>query len=429
MFRIGLALTLALFATGSLHAASPDPKLLAVPPAELAKAQELVRSLGSDDYLEREDAMKSLARMGRMALPALADAANTNPSAEVRSRAARLLPRAEAEELKARLETFLADEELQYEHELPGWAEFRVAAGAEWRFFGATLWKDTRVLKTARTVYIELLDAPSNRSLIFAVGSSPTDLGAAVGTRRVELYNVRLPGRPGGFNGGPRSITAPDVVTLLFAESQVSARHIPITRVVSINILLTPLNFTGSDDRSAIYRNVAARWMESRDDSASQYQAMLAARSLSMPASGTKIALKLLADTKGTPMYRAQAMVSLVNYDARDSIPALEQAMTDTTIVYSPAGALNVAQPYEPILVRDVALVAAVVLSRQRPEDYGFIQRVNYGNTGLTMSSYMQWAVPAGGWGDTFIRRSLALAKWQQWREQNLGEKKDETVK
>src|SRR5437660_6360350 len=134
-------------AGGSGRAASPDPKQLVVPPAELVKARELVRLLGSEDYAEREDAQKALAKMGRLARPVLAEAAYTDPSAEIRSRAARLLPRAEAEELKARLDTFLADDDLQYDHELPGWAEFRVAAGAEWRLFGSTLWKDVPTLE------------------------------------------------------------------------------------------------------------------------------------------------------------------------------------------------------------------------------------------------------------------------------------------
>src|SRR4051812_5212558 len=101
-------------------ASSPDPKRLAVPPEEMIKAQELVRQLASDEFTVREAAQERLAKMGRLAKPVLSSAIATNPDPEVRSRCRELLPKAAAEDLKARLETFLADTEGKYEHDLPG---------------------------------------------------------------------------------------------------------------------------------------------------------------------------------------------------------------------------------------------------------------------------------------------------------------------
>src|SRR5439155_19187177 len=138
MIRLGAAVVVWGLVAGGAWGSSPDPKDLAIPAAELGRARELVRRLGSDDPREREAAQAELARMGRLARPVLAEAAAADPSAEVRGRAARLLPRAEAEELQARLDTFRADTELAYQHDLPGWSQFRVAAGAEWRVLGAT---------------------------------------------------------------------------------------------------------------------------------------------------------------------------------------------------------------------------------------------------------------------------------------------------
>src|SRR5580692_645020 len=97
----------ALAALGS----SPDPKDLIVPQQEISKARELIRRLGSEVYREREEAQSDLAKMGRMARPALLKAG--------------------AEDLKARLETFLADSESKYEHDLPGLKHFRKIAGAD----------------------------------------------------------------------------------------------------------------------------------------------------------------------------------------------------------------------------------------------------------------------------------------------------------
>src|SRR5215813_7259533 len=117
MNRLGVVvLVWGLIAAAGASAASPDPRDLAIPPAELARAKELVRRLGSEDYKDREAAQGELAKMKRLARPVLAEAAAADPSPEVRSRAARLLPRAEADELQARVDTFLADADGKFEH-------------------------------------------------------------------------------------------------------------------------------------------------------------------------------------------------------------------------------------------------------------------------------------------------------------------------
>ena len=101
---VGLALLLA----GPVLAGSPDPKSLEIPAEELSRARELVQQLGSEQYAEREEAEQELAKMGRLARPALLEAANTDANQEIRSRASGLLPRATSLDFKARLDVFLA---------------------------------------------------------------------------------------------------------------------------------------------------------------------------------------------------------------------------------------------------------------------------------------------------------------------------------
>ena len=91
----------------SVAAASPDPKTLTVPAQELSKARELVHQLGSEQFADREKAELELAKMGRLARPALLEGVNTDPNPEVRSRCSDLLPKATALDLKARIEVFL----------------------------------------------------------------------------------------------------------------------------------------------------------------------------------------------------------------------------------------------------------------------------------------------------------------------------------
>src|SRR5438477_12952498 len=106
MTRFRVVLAVWGLAAVSAGAASPDPKDLAIPPHELSRAQALVRQLSSDTFRDRERAQRELAVMGRLARPVLAAAAQADPDPEVRVRCARLLPRATADDLKARTDAF-----------------------------------------------------------------------------------------------------------------------------------------------------------------------------------------------------------------------------------------------------------------------------------------------------------------------------------
>src|SRR5215471_13272612 len=125
--------------------ASPDPKDLAIPPEEISKARELIKRLGSEVYREREEAHAELSKMGRLARPALIEAAASDTDPEIRYRCSRLLPKAGADDLKARLDTFLADTDGKYEHDLPGLKLFRKQMGSE---------------KAARDLFVEIVKSP-----------------------------------------------------------------------------------------------------------------------------------------------------------------------------------------------------------------------------------------------------------------------------
>ena len=83
--------------------------------------------------------------------------------------------------------------------------------------------------------------------------------------------------------------------------------------------------------------------------------------------------------------------------------------MVDATQVAPPRGVLNAD---EEVQVRDVALAAAVTLTGQQPEDYGFLSR--YGGSGgfRSTTSYLNWYFPSG-------KRDAAFAKWAEWRQAN----------
>lgn len=261
-----IRLRAALFACAALVAvpalgASPDPKDLAIPPEELSKARELVRRLGSESYRDREEAENALAKMGRKARAPLAEAAATETDPEVRARALRLLPKSEADDLKARVDTFLEDKDSKFEHNLPGLKTFRTALGTS---------------SKARELYVEILKSPYNLDMFAAMDRGHVEGGRAVSDRRNTLYSDMI---QRNFVGGrsPTPVKQPtlgDIAAVLLAESEIPYEHIPRTTIqwqqVSGVLLfnqsasMTALN--GSGPHAEVYRALVGRWLATRND-------------------------------------------------------------------------------------------------------------------------------------------------------------------
>lgn len=268
--RVRLVMVVAGWAVGAAlvwwagwgQSAPLDPKDLAVPPEVMSKARLLVQRLGSDSYREREEAQAELARMGRLARPALLEAIDQHPNAEVRFRAQLLLPQASAEDLKARLDAFLADSEARYEHALPGLARFRKLVGTDVK---------------ARNLFAEFVKSPHNLELLAAVEQGEGAAGRAIADRRYLLF-AQLQGQRILPNGAivhePRPIAFADIACLLFAEAVVPARFIPSTPVfnhVSGTLFLQqPASVSVLHNSSAphaeAYRRLVGIWLASRDD-------------------------------------------------------------------------------------------------------------------------------------------------------------------
>ena len=386
-----LSVTLLLAVATTAPASSPDPKRLAVPPEVTLKAQELVRQLGSDDFTDREAAHERLAKMGRLAKPALSAAVATNPDPEVRSRCRELLPKAAAEDMKARLDTFLADADGKYDHDLPGWNEFRKITGSN---------------AAVRELFTEMMNDPTNRALLMAFGTSSSDLGALVGNRRMEFYNWRF---PRVANGVRRDPTPADVTALLLAESFAEAHKVP--RTIPISTLFITPGFSQAvgekTERGAAIRAVAGKWIGTRDDPAQMSQALTFASNLNLPeASG--LAAKLLSSGTTTPI-RLNAAYTVAKLDGKGHAAALEKALDDTAsqVVRTSVNGQLVSREVQ---VRDAALAALVMMSGQDTEAYGFVEM--YKGAGNVRFTYTARHLPEDA-------RQKAFDKWTAWRAKN----------
>lgn len=243
-------------------AASPDPKALAVPPEELSKARELVRRLGSESYREREEAQSALAKMGRLARQPLSEAVAADPDPEVRLRASRLLPKAVADDLKTRIDTFLADAKGEYEHDLPGLKAYRKALGGD---------------EKARALYVEILKSPHNLDMFAAIDRGAAEGGRAIADRRGAMWNDMQyhPVTPGAKPYQPKQPTLPDLAALYYAESVIPSDSIPKTgqqwqMINGTQFLYQPAVQTALTNSSAahseVFRSIMAKWLATRND-------------------------------------------------------------------------------------------------------------------------------------------------------------------
>lgn len=411
MNRVGLGIGLLAAAVGgaAAGASSPDPRSLAIPAAELDRARVLVRALGSDAYRDRERAERELAGMGRLARPALAEAAGTDPSPEVRVRAGRLLPGAEAADLQARVDTFLADAEGKYEHDLPGMALFRQHVGTG---------------RAARELYAEAAKGRANLELLAALDRPPAEAGKAVADRRLGLYLAQNPQQFNGnvrINGLPPKVQQPtlaDVTTLLVAEVVVPSADIPkagpFQQLSAAHFLNGPAaaDAIGKPDvtpHAAPFRAALAGWLNTRTAPADLENMGWLAQTLKAVPETTGL-LRRTVTTPGVPGWsKGQAVGLLVQRRKRDERPFLRTLLKDetpVTVVW--LGANDKGQPLQAACqVRDLALAVLLLQDGRDLREWGFdIQP----NAAVSLSTVQNGGIAFGFVTDE--KRAAALDRW-----------------
>jgi hypothetical protein len=265
------------------------------------------------------------------------------------------LPKAGAEDLKARLETFLADIESKYEHDLPGLKLFRKVAGGD---------------KAARDLFVEMIKSPYNVELLQAIDKDSTEAGRAIADRRAMLWTNMQPRNVGGVIKQPHQVTLPDVACLLFAEAVTPSQAIPKGQFnyAAVNFIqqqasMMAINNPASTPHAEPYKKILGKWLETRDD---------------------------VNDLNNLSYIAGQLLRG-----GKEEIPFLKSLLTnDTQVQVVFLGNQPNQQPIQhQCLVRDVALAYLITLTGQRMQDYGFTiqpgivlnqQNIGYGNYAFT---------------------------------------------
>lgn len=389
---------------GSAYGASPDPKDLAIPPHELSKARELVKRLGSEVYREREEAHAELDKMGRLARPVLLEGATSDPDPEVRYRCSRLLPKAGADDLKARLDTFLADTESKYEHDLPGLKQFRKQVGGE---------------KAARDLFVEMIKSPYNVEVLQALDKNQTDAGRAISDRRTLLWTNMQGRNIGGVIKQGQPVSLPDLACLLFAEAVTPAKEIPKGQFsyATVNLLqqqasMNAINNPASTPHAAPYKKIIAQWLETREDVNDLNNLSYIAGQLLRGFKESVPVLRKVVTTEGVYGYnKGQALMYLMQIRDKEEIPFLKSQLTnDSQVQVVFLGNQPNQQPIQhQCLVRDVALAYLVTTTGQKMSDYGYSiqpgivlnqQNIGYGNYAF----------------ETDEKRAAAMVKFGFWQ-------------
>ena len=406
-------------------AVSPDPASLAVSAEQSAKARELVRRLGSESFRDRDQATRELEKMGRLAAAALAEVRD-DPDPEVRMRVGLLLPRAEADDLKARVEAFLADADGKYDHDLPGWARFRAVAGDD---------------PPARDLFVEVVKNPDNHPLLLALRGVPADRAAglealaggvsaagadqppaldeALVARRQQIqYRVNPPFtiRPGGL----RLPDVPDVALLLLAESLVSEAVVP---AVGSQYQVKQFFVQGAGQAAAggivkyrpAFRRLAVRWLDTRDGLAGVRDAMNIARNVGLGDQAVaRYAARLLALPSAPPWNKAGAAIELVKTHGTEHALRLPTLFNDSTPLLRGGG------PNPEVTAGDTALAAALLLTRQDPRAYGFEPNPLVKQPGVQFSiSHFRFRSDDTANADE--KRERAIARWKDWELTQVG--------
>lgn len=407
MSRVWAALVAGLAAVGAAGGGE-RPAELAVPPEQLAKARDLVRQLGSPSYPAREDATAELARMGRSARAALLDAVATSTDYEVRSRAARLLPRAEAADLQARIAAFVADTDAKYDHDLPGWEPFREHAGGD---------------KAARALFADMLRTTENRDLLAALATSRREGGIALSNRRTALFLAQNPGIFGRGIGPPvaqKQPTLTDIAAVVFGEIVVPTADIPrglaqfgnITGAQFVQYPPSQQAATNPDStpNGPAYRRLLLRWLDTRVSPEDLTQVVNVAQNLGAVRDMTPLLRKVVTTDGVQGTSRGQALVYLLQRNKKAEYPFLKAQLKNEVPVNpvflgaNPGGGAIQAT----CQVRDMALALLVADTGQNIHDYGF--ETAPGNAPNPVAQpYPTYAFL------TDEARDRGLRKWAEW--------------
>jgi len=349
---------------------SGDPKTLDVPTPIAVQAKALVAQLANPVYKERELAQRDIAKLGRLALPAMREALATSTEAEVAVRIDQLLPRAEIEDMTARVACFLADAEGKYEHTLPGWEKFKSVAGNE---------------KSSRKIFAEALKNQLSQSMLLAAERMSIDESSLL----LGQFVMKINGNP--YQRGDRNEEARtppktgELAVALFLEGQFSDKRMSIqmpgqfgwgSYYSVMNGVYGNADFNNAlnstkGETSETLRKLIVQWMDTRETMNGLNTAYSMANNFyrSNQKQALKYAAKMMAipSTQNDYHQKQGALQNLGTQGGADYLGLIAKCFDDTSKVWY--GQSN--NPDVDVELRDQGLATVLQLADVKPEEFG----------------------------------------------------------
>lgn len=303
---------------------------------------QLIADLGSNEYSERENASDELARIGSPAYAAL-EAAMRHPDREVRLRSERVLKLIKNHDTQRRLEAFLHGQAGSDDAVLPAWSRFRKDYGDD---------------PTSRTLFVSIQRAEPELMKALEEGPRPA---AEMVTQLANQHHQML-------QAGNQQLSLGQITATLFvaAEEDVKLSDQTLSTLLSHCHQAALREVMAGAARREIPRKMLGAVIRRSEEPAS-YQAMNVAYQYNLP-EGVVPAEKILerpAANRSAPIAQ-MALMTIARLGDASQLPLVEKLLSDTSQL---SRMQDNATTYE-VQLRDAALAAAVILTRQDVKKY-----------------------------------------------------------
>ncbi len=316
---------------------------------EETKIDQLIDQLGSPKYRKREEAFKSLIKIGLPAKSALLKR-QKDSNLEIASRCKRLLPAILSKDLQIRIDALLSDKEWKNKHDIPGLDRYIKIVGNT---------------PESRAMFIELLN--THRKLFEISELNPKDLTDTYAERATEMTQSVFNNR-----GGLKQPTENDFRALFFfGQNEECAKAIASIQLFG-NLMYQPVfqNMFDNSTKGKISLKLFIPWMEfnmSSNEQANIIQPCMNLIQNRKIKEASPILEKVVKNNKQNQFVRAQAISALSQLEGKSSIPVLESLYSEKTVIQSVNfGKMSTVQ------INDVALAAVIHLNGKNVKDFGF---------------------------------------------------------
>ena len=385
-------------------ASAAEPKSLAIPDADLARAKALVVKLDADDRDDRAAASAELAKLGRNALPILKAALAAKPSLEVRRRVAELLPAARLADYRAGVEVFSATEGDKPLPDFEGWSFLKEVAGDK---------------PETRKLFRSILSDTANEPVLHAAFGLKDDAMLIFHNRWKTLDKVFSDSTFERPVPDPR-MPLPPILGMMLAESLCPGEH---EKHYAIRAFLIEQAFkhekakkevTGEGEYGLAVRQLILRWVDTRDTPEALGEVRTLHRVFQLGAEypeKVSVRILLLPDCPLVSVAGEMGQLTTRHADAKH-LPLFAKFLDDKRVVRS-----AIRKEAADIEMRDVALFCSILLTKQSPADYGFTALQN---SPLTAQLYYSFGFVEDQAGTPAQKRDAGLKKWGAWAAQNL---------